>query len=342
MHRHLLGLLAAACLAALTLNPPLPRLPANAAPRECPAAGADMGSHDGRLRLRVVTLNTWGLWLVSRRRTERMAALADWLRSAECPADVVALQEVWVLADVERLRQAGAEGGALPHSFHYQSGALGSGLLLLSRYPIAEVAFHRYSARGDPAAVLQGDYYVGKGVGWAALQTPAGTLSVFLTHLSANYGQEWQVGAFRLAPDCRLPRDNLAGVRLLQVAELAAFVRARGADSPAGMVLAGDLNCAPDTLEFAMLKVLLPELRDVWAEAQPLRLGATANALESSFTTAGDNYLLLLGGMGAALGWAGVVLVGGFVARGGEQRALQQVALQLRLAVGGAGCKPFS
>ncbi len=25
------------------------------------------------------------------------------------------------------------------------------------------------------------------------------------------------MGAFRLAPDCRLPRDNLAGVRLLQV-----------------------------------------------------------------------------------------------------------------------------
>ena len=48
-------------------------------------------------------------------------------------------KQVWVLADVERLRQAGAEGGALPHSFHYQSGALGSGLLLLSRFPIAEV-----------------------------------------------------------------------------------------------------------------------------------------------------------------------------------------------------------
>lgn len=47
--------------------------------------------------------------------------------------------QMWVLADVERLRQAGAEGGALPHSFHYQSGALGSGLLLLSRYPVTEV-----------------------------------------------------------------------------------------------------------------------------------------------------------------------------------------------------------
>jgi len=99
--------------------------------------------------------------------------------SPDCPADVVALQEVrlsavccrpaqrclyttlqpntrvrllllatwqvWVLADVERLRQAGAEGGALPHSFHYQSGALGSGLLLLSRFPIAEVG----AARGQ-------------------------------------------------------------------------------------------------------------------------------------------------------------------------------------------------
>lgn len=39
------------------------------------------------------------------------------------------------------------------------------------------------------------------------------------------------------------------------MAELAAFVRARGAGSSAGVVLAGDLNCAPDTLEFAMLKV---------------------------------------------------------------------------------------
>lgn len=47
--------------------------------------------------------------------------------------------QVWVARDAEWLRQAGAEGGALPHSFHFQSGALGSGLLLLSRYPIAEV-----------------------------------------------------------------------------------------------------------------------------------------------------------------------------------------------------------
>ena len=37
------------------------------------------------------------------------------------------------------------------------------------------------------------------------------------THLSANYAQRWQHGAAGLPPEIRLPRDGLAGVRLLQV-----------------------------------------------------------------------------------------------------------------------------
>ncbi len=42
--------------------------------------------------------------------------------------------------------------------------------------------------------------------------------------------------------------------RCTQVLELAAFVRSNGRDSVA-TVLAGDLNSAPDTLEFALVKV---------------------------------------------------------------------------------------
>ncbi|KAL4429990.1 hypothetical protein ABPG77_004360 [Micractinium sp. CCAP 211/92] len=240
------------------------------------------------MEVSVLTINCWGLWLVSRHRQQRMAALAAFLRSEACAADVVMLQECWVEADVEALRQAGAEG-RLPHSHHYSAGAIGSGLLLLSSFPIVEVAFHPYSARGDPAALLNGDFYAGKGVGWAALQTPAGLLSVFNTHLSANYGQRWQWGAPGLPPECRLPRDALAGVRLLQMLELAAFVGAHGRGA-AGVVLGGDLNAAPDTLEMAVLQALLPQLRDAWAEAQPLLMGATANALESSYTTAGAGH----------------------------------------------------
>lgn len=138
--------------------------------------------------------------------------------------------------------------------------------LLACVWHSVQADFHPYSARGDPAALLQGDFYAGKGVGWASLDAPAGRLSVFnvsllpqrrgacharsapasltqrsalpapaaigsnkgkrallppllpapQTHLSANYGQRWQWGAPGLPPECRLPRDSLAGVRLLQ------------------------------------------------------------------------------------------------------------------------------
>ncbi|PSC75873.1 neutral sphingomyelinase [Micractinium conductrix] len=246
------------------------------------------GEHALARPLKVATLNAWGLWLVSKRRTERMAALADYLRRPTCPADIVLLQEVWCGEDVAALRQAGAEG-RLPHSAHFQGGALGPGLLLLSAFPVLETAFHPYSARGDPAALLQGDYLTGKGVGWAAVAAPCGRLSIFNTHLSANYAQRWQHGAAGLPPEIRLPRDGLAGVRLLQVLELAAFVRSRSA-GVAGVVLGGDFNATPDTLEFSLLQALLPSLRDSWAVAQPLLLGATANALESSFTTVGAGH----------------------------------------------------
>lgn len=52
MLRHHAWLLAAACLACLTLNPPLPHLPASRPPAERPTGVADMGSlHDGKLRV---------------------------------------------------------------------------------------------------------------------------------------------------------------------------------------------------------------------------------------------------------------------------------------------------
>lgn len=168
------------------------------------------------------------------------------------------------------------------------------------------------------------------GVGWAMLETPAGRLSVFNTHLSANYGQQWQAGAHALAPDCRLPRDSLAGVRLLQVGgrpgtqgrpgslcrkaaagmllatcasggpckgrasrihtcsspacrrvqqmlELAAFVRARGGGSPGGVVLAGDLNSSPGTLEQALLRVG-SQAPALWVALQVVAAGDRAPA----------------------------------------------------------------
>lgn len=325
---------------------------------------------------------------------------------------MVLLQEVWLEADAALLRQAGAEG-RLAHSFHWQSGAIGSGLLVFSRHPIEEVSgapffttptpawwqrrwlyqalatmaalaipvstrdqclpvggsglpalqvgFHPYSARGDPAAVLNGDFYAGKGAvrpccaakpsflcrlrqdtalradlsihqpGVARLRPPlahspctaaaarrrglGGAADAMrpaqrVQHAPVSqlrprvglagrgagagiqlpppqvggwadgWGWGFQAGRWLSGwapggdgggcphtwkpnhsprpphpPPTHLPRDSLAGVRLSQMLELAAFVRSRGAGSGAGVVLAGDLNSAPDTLEYAVLQV---------------------------------------------------------------------------------------
>jgi sphingomyelin phosphodiesterase 2 len=86
--------------------------------------------------------------------------------------------------------QAGAEGW-LRHSHHWLGGAIGSGLLLLSAHPIVDAAFKPFSARGDPAAVLQGDFFAGKGVGWAAVAAPQGMLSIFNVRLPWGLHGAW-------------------------------------------------------------------------------------------------------------------------------------------------------
>lgn len=51
--------------------------------------------------------------------------------------------------------------------------------------------FHGYAVAGNPSALTHCDYYSGKGVGQAILQTPAGLLTVFNTHTCANYSHKY-------------------------------------------------------------------------------------------------------------------------------------------------------
>lgn len=82
------------------------------------------------------------------------------------------------------------------------SGALGSGLAILSKYPIISTAYHRYALNGKPLKFLHGDYYVGKGCGTALVNHPQlGLLEVFNTHLHAGYGPKDQYKAHR-ATEC--------------------------------------------------------------------------------------------------------------------------------------------
>ena len=54
-----------------------------------------------------------------------------------------------------------------------------------------------------------------------------------------------------------------------------------------GSIVAGDLNCPPNSLEIALLKAMLPQLQDCWLALNPDAPGHTANALTNSFTKQG-------------------------------------------------------
>ncbi|KAG2484861.1 hypothetical protein HYH03_016347 [Edaphochlamys debaryana] len=239
--------------------------------------------------LQVLSLNCWGLWLVSKKRYNRILHLAEYLANdtkEKHELDVILLQEVWVDADVQLLTSAARQAG-LTHCMHFKSGVFGSGLVTISRYPIIDADFHQYKAAGDPASVHCGDFLATKGVGWVRVQTPSGPLDVFNTHLHANYDHSKRP---LLPAEGGVPAaciDDYAAFRMAQVVELGRYVSGTvGAHSPPlGVVLGGDLNCAPETLEAAVLtQALLPQLKDAWVAAHgPQDPGHTCKAEENTF-----------------------------------------------------------
>lgn len=75
------------------------------------------------------------------------------------PQDLVLLQEVWTDALVELLAGAGGQAG-LSYCRTFDGGLFGAGLMLLSRFPIVDMAFHAFSIKGEPGA-LQGEALAG-------------------------------------------------------------------------------------------------------------------------------------------------------------------------------------
>lgn len=72
-----------------------------------------------------------------------------------------------------------------PHTKYFYSGAFGSGLCILSRYPIVESTTWPYSLNGDPVDVGHGDWFVGKAAGKITVKVEKlGMVDVWVTHVS--------------------------------------------------------------------------------------------------------------------------------------------------------------
>lgn len=136
--------------------------------------------------IRLLSLNCWGLKYISKHRRERLKEIGVQIASSNPLPDIVGLQECWTQEDyssiVEQTRHF------LPYAKYYYSGIFGSGLAILSKWPIEESSMFRYSLNGRPTAFWRGDWYVGKGVACARIRIGPlqnDVVQVFNTHVSA-------------------------------------------------------------------------------------------------------------------------------------------------------------
>ncbi|KAI5846529.1 Endonuclease/exonuclease/phosphatase [Morchella snyderi] len=185
--------------------------------------------------VRVFSMNCWGLKYIAKHRTARLHEISLRIARAAPTHDIVALQEFWVHADYLNLRAQ--TRALLPHGKFYFSGALGGGLVILSKYPIESSSMHAYPLNGRPTAFWRGDWYVGKGVACAAIRHPTGRLiEVFNTHLHAPYEVN----------------DTYLCHRTAQAWEIAKLMR--GAALRGSIVIgAGDFNMVPSSLAHRLI-----------------------------------------------------------------------------------------
>jgi sphingomyelin phosphodiesterase 2 len=183
--------------------------------------------------VRVVTFNIKDMYWLSEHRGPRMTALGALLAAAE--PDVVCLQEAFVGGDVATIAEALAAVG-VAHVVDFPAGVVGSGLCVLSRFPVAERYFLKFARNGAMLDTRGGDWWAGKGVALARLQVAPGEfLDVYNTHMI-----------------CGLGPDELNWHRRAQVRECASFVVGAVPENVPALLL-GDFNCWVGSAEFEYL-----------------------------------------------------------------------------------------
>ncbi|GAA5878786.1 hypothetical protein JCM3774_005071 [Rhodotorula dairenensis] len=225
-------------------------------------------------RLRVLSLNCWGLWLLADKRRQRIAAIADWIaNSASHQArtslhsassadqldpdggrgfDVIALQEVWVRADFDLIADRAKEAG-MPHSRFFYSGAIGSGLGLISRHPIVSAFVSPYLLNGSPIPFVD-DWFAGKAVCGITVEVPGGVgkVDVLNTHMFAPGGEA----------------DNVQGAHRIAQAWDLARMAVEKAERGRHVIVMGDLNSQPHSIIMDIVRTH-GALLDAFAETHP-------------------------------------------------------------------------
>ncbi|XP_063063808.1 sphingomyelin phosphodiesterase 2a [Engraulis encrasicolus] len=214
------------------------------------------------VRMRVFSLNCWGIRHLSRHCAQRYQMLAEMLDREQ--HDIALLQEVWSESDYLFLKQALTT--SYPFSYYFRSGVIGSGLAVLSKHRIEDALLYQYSLNGYPYMIHHGDWFGGKAVGLVVMDVCGMKAHVYVTHLHAEYSR---------AKDDYLPH------RTVQSWELLNFIRHTSADADL-VVLGGDLNMHPQDLGTRLLRAHTG-LRDCYVETD------TFDGCEDGITLIDDN-----------------------------------------------------
>ncbi|MBI3553861.1 MAG: endonuclease/exonuclease/phosphatase family protein [Elusimicrobia bacterium] len=183
--------------------------------------------------LKALTYNVNGIPVVTSHWPQKRDAIGRRLR--EGGYDLVALQEAWRDQDALALAQA----SGLPYFTRYHRNlSMGTGLVILSRFPILETHEREFTCRPSALRWLTGESVANKGGLMVRVATPRGPLDVYTAHPVAAYA------------DARYET-----LRWTQLYELAEMVSDLSKDRP--FVLLGDLNTAPGEPAYGLLRDLL-------------------------------------------------------------------------------------
>jgi len=216
-------------------------------------------------QLSVFTLNIWGIgWGFSADRRARVTAIAQHLLDSSY--DIVFLQEVWVPADFEYIREKTRQ--QFPFAHFFDNGIIGSGTCVLSTHLIQDTTFHEFSLNGYPHKISHGDWFAGKGLGVCQISVNNLIVHVFTSHLHAEYSRS---------------RDIYLGHRVMQALEAAQWIKltSSGADLT---VYAGDFNTEPTDVPYSLLRHV-GCLKDSWTEFGRAEGTGTCAAPQNSYTT---------------------------------------------------------
>lgn len=120
-------------------------------------------NQDPKMKLRVLTLNIWGIRYIAKLLDQRIQALINHLISPEADYDIIGLQEVslgqeiyfcinfsilkvWSKKDYIYIRDQ--IKSVYKYSYYFLSGLIGSGCCIFSKHPIIGAYEHRYSLNG--------------------------------------------------------------------------------------------------------------------------------------------------------------------------------------------------